>query len=651
MLDYFRKHADSPVVKVFYAAVSLSFIAGFGGLLRNGGGCGGKPTDPGTVATVAGKPIHIREVERTADSIRERLEERMGGNLDPKMLKMFKIQNQAVEQLVNEALMLEASRRAGIVISDDEVVKAIREARYFARDDGTFSAEKYHDVLKSNGISAADFEDDQRRRLAMIRLQDLAASAVIVTDAAAEEQYRLGNERVELSYLSFDPAKLEDGIPEPDPAGLSTFFEAHRDQFQEPAKVRVAFLTVDPKSIEPDVKIDDSDVRARYEKDAKLYDKPESVTARHILIQVKPDASDEEVALAEAKAEDVLARLQAGGDFAAEAKRSSDDPGSKERGGELGAFPRGRMDKAFEKAAFEAEAGKLVGPVRSSFGFHVILVEQHDPARIVPLDEVQDQIRQTLAGEKAQKLAEARANNDRKQLFEKGPDADWKAFADELKLPSGEAGPVAAGEPIDGARQLTDAALALKVGEWSQPVRTGKGFQLVKVLEKQEARPLSLDEARDAAVQAYRKDQARTKARAMAEETRQKLAGGATIDAVGEQSAVPVQSTGPFALTARTIPGLGADPALQSEAQKLGDTNRVASQPLELSGKFVVLAFGKRTEADGGDPAKRKDGVDQARQQLRSEQQQRLLEALVDHLKGTIQVSYNTDLMKSLAEE
>lgn len=650
MLDYFRKHAKSRAVKAFYIVISLTFIAGFGGLLR-ASSCSDKPTDPGVVATVAGKPIHAREVQRAAEAIREEIEAQMGGNVDPKMLKMFRINTQAVDQLVNEALLLEGAKRANIRISDADVVQAIRESRFFRRDDGSFSPEKYHSLLKANGLSAAGYEDDERRRLALGRLLRLAGGSVIVSDAAAEERYRLSNERLELAYLLFDPAKLEDGIAEPDAGTLQTFFEGHRDQFEDPARVKVAFLTVDPKAIEPDVKIEDDDIRARYERDAKRYEQPESVAARHILVAVAPTANEEEVALAEAKAADILARLQAGADFAEEAKRSSDDPSNKDRGGDLGSFPRGRMDKAFEDAAFGAEIGKLVGPVRSQFGFHVIRVDRHEAERTIPLDQVSEVIRKTLVSEKAQRLAEARANALLKEILTRGAGTDWKALAEEKKIGYGEGGPAASGEPIDGARQLTEAALKLKVGEWTEPVRTGKGFQLALVLERQEKRALGLDEAHDAVVKAYRKSEAAATARKMAEEARAKLASGMPIETVAEQSALTVQTTGPLALTFASIPSLGAEPALIGEAQMLNESRRVATQVVEANGKAVVLAFAKRTEADQGDPTKRKDGIEQTKRQMEAEQQQRVRAALIDKLKTEVEISYNDALMKELADE
>jgi hypothetical protein len=106
-----------------------------------------------------------------------------------------------------------------------------------------------------------------------------------------------------------------------------------------------------------------------------------------------------------------------------------------------------------------------------------------------------------------------------------------------------------------------------------------------------------------------------------------------------------------MALTAPSVPGLGADPALVSEAQKLDEAHRVSTQPVEVGGKIVVLAFGKRSLADGGDPTKHKDGVEAAKRQMEAEQQQLVHHALVERLKTQVQVSYNAELMKQLAED
>ena len=133
----------------------------------------------------------------------------------------------------------------------------------------------------------------------------------------------------------------------------------------------------------------------------------EQVKAKHILIRFKgsgvplkdgqKDRTDEE-ALALAK--DLHDKIVAGGNFDELAKANLDDSGNANMGGELGAFEKGRMVPQFEKAAFAADIGKVTDPVKTQFGYHLILVEEH---KTKPFDEVRSQIEKKLGPEMAQK--------------------------------------------------------------------------------------------------------------------------------------------------------------------------------------------------------------------------------------------------------
>ncbi|MDR2991650.1 MAG: peptidylprolyl isomerase [Burkholderiaceae bacterium] len=131
---------------------------------------------------------------------------------------------------------------------------------------------------------------------------------------------------------------------------------------------------------------------------------PEQIDVRHILLPVAKDGSDD--AAVKAKAEDLLAQLRKGADFATLAKANSKDPGSADKGGDLGFFSRGRMVPAFEQAAFNLKKpGDLAGPVRSPFGYHIIELVARKPAGQMTLDQALPQLRQQLA---AQRSADAR---------------------------------------------------------------------------------------------------------------------------------------------------------------------------------------------------------------------------------------------------
>jgi peptidyl-prolyl cis-trans isomerase C len=142
-----------------------------------------------------------------------------------------------------------------------------------------------------------------------------------------------------------------------------------------------------------DVKVSDQDVKAFYDKNPDKLTRPERIHLRHILIGVAKTATPEDKKKARAKADETLAKLKAGGDFAKIAGESSDDPGSKARGGDLSWVSRGQMVPQFESAAFALKQPNEISPVvESQYGFHIIQMLEHQNAGLVPYDEVKDKI-------------------------------------------------------------------------------------------------------------------------------------------------------------------------------------------------------------------------------------------------------------------
>lgn len=138
-----------------------------------------------------------------------------------------------------------------------------------------------------------------------------------------------------------------------------------------------------------DVKIEEEDLTTYYEENKERYKEEEQVKARHILVE------DEKTA------KDILKRLDAGEDFAELAKEKSTDPGSKDKGGDLGFFGKGVMDPSFEDAAFSLGIGETSPPVKSMFGYHIIRVEDKKAERIPPFEEVREDVVKRVTKEKA----------------------------------------------------------------------------------------------------------------------------------------------------------------------------------------------------------------------------------------------------------
>ena len=146
------------------------------------------------------------------------------------------------------------------------------------------------------------------------------------------------------------------------------------------------------KIIEDDLKISDKEAQEYFKENRDLFDIPEEVKARHILVETKKEAQD------------VIARLEKGEDFAELAGELSLDPGSKEQGGDLGFFPRKVMAEEFEKVAFAQKKGETSAPVKTSHGYHVIETLEHKKARKVTFDEVADDVKEKMKADRMPQL-------------------------------------------------------------------------------------------------------------------------------------------------------------------------------------------------------------------------------------------------------
>ena len=156
----------------------------------------------------------------------------------------------------------------------------------------------------------------------------------------------------------------------------------------------------------PASEVGEEEIHAFYTGNPDKFTLPEQVRARHILVKADPGTGEEGRRAARDKAAGILKELRAGGDFAEFARKYSDDSTAAE-GGDLGAFPRGRMEKPFEEAAFALEAGEVSGPVETPFGVHIIQVEGRIPQSIVPEDAAREQVRSFLQGVKAREAVQA----------------------------------------------------------------------------------------------------------------------------------------------------------------------------------------------------------------------------------------------------
>lgn len=174
------------------------------------------------------------------------------------------------------------------------------------------------------------------------------------------------------------------------------------DQLQKQTRTSLQIDKLIDSEINPKVAVQDADVQTFYQQNADHFKQGETVHASHILIAVPQHADPTQKQQARTRADQVLKQVRAGGDFAKLAREQSQDPGSAPNGGDLGFFAKGQMDPAFETAAFALKPGAMSGVVESSFGYHIIKLQERRPPRVAPLTEVGGQIKEFLTEQQRQ---------------------------------------------------------------------------------------------------------------------------------------------------------------------------------------------------------------------------------------------------------
>ena len=365
---------------LFIFAIALVFILQFGPGSR---GCNAPltPSVKDAAARVNGQEISLTDFRRAYALRLDALRQRGGGDLPEALARQFGIPGRVLDELITTELLQQAAEAHGITVSDGDLLAYLRKDPSFQKN-GEFDPETYTQVLQTYlRKTAPDYEAGLRRRLAAGRLLAMVADTAEVSEDEIRARFQREGDTVSLSLVKFDPAAYASKIKQPTPAEVSAWEKAHGPE-----------------------------ISAYYEANKRTYSKGEQVRVRHILVRMGRSPGEDEKAKAHERALELRKQIQGGKDFAEVAKESSDDPGSKAQGGELGWNERSSFVPAFAQAAFNLKVGDLSEPVLTPFGWHLVQVEEKKPAEEKPLAAVSGDVAQVLVKrERAAALAQADA--------------------------------------------------------------------------------------------------------------------------------------------------------------------------------------------------------------------------------------------------
>jgi peptidyl-prolyl cis-trans isomerase D len=402
---------------------------------------------------------------------------------------------QMVQDMVTERALVYEAERLGFTVSDADVRDTIRRQIPNLFPNGTFvGKDAYAAMLAQQGISIPEFEADLRRQILTTRLRNIAVEGTVVSPAEIEAEFKKKAEKIKVAWVELK-SDMYNKESQPTEEEIKNYFNANKAAYQTPEKRNLAILTADQAKLEAAVTPTDVQLQMLYKQDQDQYRSPESVDVQQILLMTQGKPATDEPAI-KAKAEDVLKQAKAGSDFGELAKKYSDDPGSKDKGGLYAGVVRGQMVPEFEQAAFTVKSGQVSDLVKTQYGYHIVKVLKHQEARLKPFEEVKAQI--------ATQFKKQQASNQMQQIADKAQVALQKDPAHPEKVAADfgmqlqRADGVEAGKPVPeiGANADFDQSIAtLKKGEISAPVALPNDkIALAVVTDVVPARPSTFEE-------------------------------------------------------------------------------------------------------------------------------------------------------------
>jgi peptidyl-prolyl cis-trans isomerase D len=387
----------------------------------------------GALATIGDSRISDAEFSKALSQAQDRMREMMGKNQDPAVLNSPQFKQSVLNDLIEQKVTLAHALDSGMGVSDVELQKVISGVEAFRDETGKFSRERYRQLLQGQGLSPGEFEHQIRSNVLLEQVRTAYSGSGFITDAVAERLLRIREQERHVSQVVLSPESFRARV-KVEQAQVEKFYDEHKTEFQIPERVKVEYLMLSLASLEREVAVSDKEIEDSYTQNIARYQATEERRASHILIPAGASASEAEKAAAKTQAEDLLKQIKAQPKkFAELAAKHSKDPGSAEKGGDLGFFGRGLMVKPFDDAAFALKVGELAGPVETQYGYHIIRLDAIKTGATEPLAKVRDQIEADLRKTKASRSFAEAAETFNNSVYEQFD--SLQPAADAIKLP------------------------------------------------------------------------------------------------------------------------------------------------------------------------------------------------------------------------
>ncbi len=392
MLEDIRESSQGLTAKIILGFIILTFaVAGIGSYSNS--------VDT-SVADVNGEKISQDEFNKAYQAQRNRMAQQFGDmfeTLSADASYMSNFRQGVLDNLINQKLVDQNSEVLAIRVADERIKDTIRNMPEF-QVDGVFDNNRYLAMINQAGFyQSSDFRD--YLRVEMTRRQ--LTQALVASEFSLPYQEgmftALQNQQRDIRFATISAEQFKAEIELTDEE-VNQYYLANQSRFENQEKVKVNYIELDVNDIAATVSLTDADVEAYYNDNVSRYREDAQRRVAHILVEFGDDEAS-----AKASAEALLAKVNAGEDFATLAKENSADTFSGENGGDLEWIEVGVMDEAFDNAAFAlTDIGSVSEVVKTEFGFHIIKLTDYKEEKTQSLSDVREALIAEAKSEKAQ---------------------------------------------------------------------------------------------------------------------------------------------------------------------------------------------------------------------------------------------------------
>jgi peptidyl-prolyl cis-trans isomerase D len=421
MFDFVRTHQKLMQIILALLIVPSFVLVGVSGVKLFG-------EDANTIAKVAGHPLTQQEWENAQRNQLDRMRQQMGKQFDQKLFDTPEFKQGILDQLIAQRAMNAEISNAHLTVSDAKIQQTVlSQLPMLVKADGTFDANQYVQILANQGMSVSMHQGQLRNELVLEQVSSGIELSGFVPRTVSKAVSDFGSQEREVQELALPVSKFLPDVKVTDEM-VKAFYDKNAKLFEIPESAKIEYVVLNADAIAAQVTVTDQEVADYYKANTGRFTEPESRRASHILI-----LGDKDKAAAKVKAEAILAEVRKNpADFAKIAKAKSEDPGSADKGGDLGILQKDAFVKPVEEAILKLKQGEISGLVESDYGYHIITVTELKPTHVKPLEEVKGDIAAEIKKAKAGKLYTDMSSDFTDTVYSQYE--SLKPAADKLKL-------------------------------------------------------------------------------------------------------------------------------------------------------------------------------------------------------------------------